>query len=163
SLTSLVISGRREARRIVITSGERKKYILQSSRRLVDAPAKIIKRTDPAYASFREQNEPITDTFRVGELMNSKGERSAPRSDAAHKVHNFSRLPDVEAVKGLVHQQHRMWGQQCQRQHQPTGVSLRQCGHMLFKNFFKADRSCHLIKFRRPPAKCGCKKLQNAD
>jgi hypothetical protein len=38
---------------------------------LVDAPAKIIKRTDPAYASVREQNEPITDAFGVGELMNS--------------------------------------------------------------------------------------------
>src|SRR5262249_41584127 len=139
------------------------KYILQSGSWLVDAPAKIIKRSDPAYASVREQNEPITNTFSVGELMNSKGERSAPCSDSAHKVHNFSRLPDVEAVKGLVHQQHRMWGQQCQRQHQSTGVSLRQCGHMLSKNFFKAHRSCHLIKFGRRPAKCGCKKLQNAD
>ena len=68
---------------------------------MIDGPAKIIKRTDPAYASIREQNEPITDAFGVGELMNSKGERSALRSDSAHKVHNFSRLPDVEAVKGL--------------------------------------------------------------
>jgi hypothetical protein len=67
----LVRSGRREARRIVITSGERKKYILQSSRRLVDASPKIIKRTDAAYAPVREQNEPITDPFGVGELMNS--------------------------------------------------------------------------------------------
>jgi hypothetical protein len=32
-----------------------------------------------------------------------------------------------------------MWGQQCQCQHQPTGVSLRQCGHTLSKNFFKAN------------------------
>src|SRR5262249_11581839 len=139
SPTSLVISGRREARRIVITSGERKKYILQSGRRLVDGRAKIIKRTDAAYASVREQNETITDAFSVGELMNCNGERSALRSDPAHKGHNFSRLPDVEAVKRLVHQQHRMWGQQCQCQHQPTGVSLRQCGHTLSKNFFKAN------------------------
>jgi hypothetical protein len=70
---------------------------------LVDAPAKIIKRTDPAYASVREQNEPITDAFGVSDLVNSKGERSAMRRDSAHKGHNFSRLPDIETVKRLVH------------------------------------------------------------
>jgi hypothetical protein len=105
-------------------SGERKKYILQSSHRLSDARAKIIKRTDPAYASVREQNEPITHAFRVSELMNSKGERSATRRDSAYKSHDFSRPPDVEAVKGLIHKQHRMWRQQCQRQRQAMSVTL---------------------------------------
>jgi hypothetical protein len=111
----LASNGRREARRTVAVSGERKKYILQSGLRLADARAKIIKRTDPAYAAVRKQNEPITDSFGVSELMNGKGERAAVRRDSAHKGHNFSRLPDVEAVKRLVHKQHRMWCQQCQR------------------------------------------------
>jgi hypothetical protein len=121
-----------------------------------------MKRTDTAYASVREQNEPITDAFGVGELMNSKGERSAMRRDSAHKIHNFSRLPDVEAVKRLIHQQHLMWRQQCQRQHQAARVALRQCANVLTENFFKANRSCHLVKFGSP-AKSGCKKFQNAD
>jgi hypothetical protein len=28
---------------------------------------------------------------------------------------------------------------------------------------FKADRSCHFIKFGRSPTKCGCEKFQNVD
>jgi len=91
---------------------------------LVDARAEFVKRTAPAYPSVREQNESITDTFGVGELMNSKGERAAMRRNSAHKGHNFSRLTDIEAVKRLIHQQHLMWRQQCQCQHQATRVAL---------------------------------------
>jgi hypothetical protein len=67
---------------------------------------------------------------------------SAPIArNVAQHVHDLARLPQVEAVERLVHQQQRMGGQQSQRQHEPAAIALRQCGDALAQDRREAERS----------------------
>src|ERR1700704_6075870 len=106
SLASKVWNGARRA-----ASGERKEHVLQSGRRLLGLCPQFVERPDPAQPPVREQHEAITYAFGIEQLMDGENEGAPPPRDVSKHTHDLARLPQIETVERLVHQQQRMGGQ----------------------------------------------------
>src|SRR5215813_9147169 len=119
------------ARRTTAGSGERKEHLLQSGRGLAGLRAQLSERAGAADASFRQQHEAVADARGIAQLVDGENERAPIARDIAQYAHDLARLPQVEAVERLVHQQQRMGSQQGERQHEPSAIALRQCGDAL--------------------------------
>ncbi len=63
--------------------------------------------------------------------MDGENEGAPPPRDVSEHTHDLARLPEIEAVERLVHEQQGMRGEQRQRQHQPAGITLRQSNDAL--------------------------------
>ena len=81
-----------------------------------------------------EQNQAVTDTLRIDQLMNGENECSAASGMVAEHVDDLARLPQIKAVERLIHQQDGMRRQQSQRQQEATVIPLRQRMHALVKD-----------------------------
>src|SRR5438876_821244 len=95
SHSSFTSSGRRCARLRAGGSGERKKDILQTARRLRRRRAQLLARPGAADTTLTEQNEPVAHSFRIVQLVNGKEQRTAGGGDAAQDLHHLARLPEV--------------------------------------------------------------------
>ena len=96
--------------------------------------AQLVQCAGSANPAAGEQNQPITNPLCIDQLMNGENECSAASSMVAEHADDLARLPQIEAVEWLIHQQHRMRRQQSQRQQQSTVVSFRQRMHALVEN-----------------------------
>src|SRR6516165_10494623 len=129
--SSFTSSGRMEAAGTVASSGERKEDILQSSRSKSGARAQLFERTRTANSAAGEQYETIAYPLGIHQLMNGDKQRAPARRRFANELHHVPRLPEIEAVERLVHQEQRLRREQRESQRQAPGVSLRQCGDSL--------------------------------
>src|SRR5215510_1752014 len=112
--SSLTSSGRSGARRSAMTprdmmvSGERKENVLQSGRCQSCSGTQLVERADAAHCTVGQQHKAVADALGVSQLMDCQNERAATRRLAANERHHLARLPQIEAVEGLVHQQERL-------------------------------------------------------
>ena len=90
--------------------------------------------------------------------MNGENERPAASGLVAEHIDDLARLPQIEAVERLIHQQDGMRRQQRQRQQKATVIPLRQRMYALVEDgpeSHRSDRVCGLC--RRSPVDA-CKK-----
>src|SRR5262245_3028164 len=73
--------------------------------------------------------------------MNRENERPAASNLATKYVGDFARLPQIEAVEWLVHQQYWMWRQQGQCQKEAAVIALRQRTYALLQHWAQPHRS----------------------
>src|SRR2546428_8596005 len=125
SHSSLASNGWNGARGTTAGSGERKEHLLQPGGGLAGLRAQLRQRADATDAPFRQQHEAVADARGVAQLMNGENERAPIARNVAQYVYDLARLPQVEAVERLVHQQQRMGGQQNQRPHEPAAIAPR--------------------------------------
>src|SRR5829696_6812317 len=124
SHSSFLSSGASAAGNGIAVSGERKENVLKSGRRLGCLSSKLSERADTAHLAIGKQYDTVADALGVSELVNGQNEGAAVRDDSAQQPHNLSCLPDVEAVEGLVHQQHGMRRKERQPKHHATRKPL---------------------------------------
>jgi len=134
SRSSFASSGHNGAARQPYVLGECKKNVLQRAGRQRGLSAQFVQCAGSANPAAGEQNQPVTDPLYIDQLMNGENERSAASGMVAEHVDDLARLPQIEAVEWLIHQQHRMRRQQSQHQQQSTVVPFRQRMHALVKN-----------------------------
>ena len=67
--------------------------------------------------------------------MNGENERAATSGVVAEQIDDLPRLPQIEAIKRLIHQQDGMRRQQSQRQQKPTIIPLRQGMYALVEHW----------------------------
>src|ERR1700682_4243086 len=96
SRNSLMTKGRTGDRLGATKSGERKEYILQSSRGFSALRAKLVERSDTANPAIREQHEAVADTFSVHQLVDGENEGTPPASHLAKHPHDLAGLPEIE-------------------------------------------------------------------
>src|SRR3954451_20647250 len=111
--SSLASNGRKGARWITTASGERKEDLLQSARGHPGLRAQVRERPCPSNPAVREQHEAVTDPLGVDQLMNGQNKGAPAARDLADHAHDLARLPEVEAVERLVHQQQGLRRNQC--------------------------------------------------
>ena len=145
SRSSLASNGRNGAQWTTSASGGRKEEVLQSARGHPGLRAQVRERPDATDPAVREQHEAVTDPLGVDQLMNGQNKGAPIARDLADHAHDLARLPEVEAVERLVHQQQGLRRDQRERQHEPAAIAFRQCADALAQNRRKAecaDRFC---------------------
>src|SRR5258705_13330593 len=106
--SSLTSRGRSGVRRAAMTSGERKEDVLQAGRDQLGLAAQLVERPSAAHRTVREQHETVADAFGIGELMEREYERAPGRCNAANEPHHIARLPQIETIERLVHEEERL-------------------------------------------------------
>src|SRR5215475_695634 len=104
--------------------GERKKDLLHRPLGDPDLRAQLSECADPPHPPSGQKNEAVTDPLGVRQLMNGEHECAPPGSLAADYLNDDARLPKIEAVKRLVHEQHVVRRQETDSQQQPSIVAL---------------------------------------
>jgi hypothetical protein len=119
--------------------------ILQTGRRQSCLGAQLFERAHAADRAAREQHEAVADALGVVELMDCQHERAAGGCHAPNERHDSARLPQIEAVERLIHQEQRLRSEQGERQHQAAAVAFRQRHDALVEDRREADRidRCH--------------------
>src|SRR5947209_6408864 len=122
--SSFPSSGASEGSGTVNRSGKRKENVLQRSARQRGSFAQLLHGALSLQAAIRQQDKPIADAFGVRQLMDRQDQAAPGGGFPAQHVHDFPRLPQVETVERLVHEQDRMRREQPDRQHQPAGKAF---------------------------------------
>src|SRR5258705_13890239 len=121
--SSLASRGRSGAARSITASGERKEHVLQTTRSQSSLCTKLLKRTHTTHRTVSQQHKAVADALGIGQLMDCQYERAAACRHAANESHDLARLPEIEAVEWLVHEQQRLRCEQRERQHQSPAVA----------------------------------------
>jgi hypothetical protein len=122
------------------------------------------------HAAGTEEHEPIADALGIAELVDGEQQGAATQRLVSQQAHDLACLPQIEAVKRLIHQQHGERRQQPERQQQPASISLGQSADRLGEGGLQTKRAhklgeslrCLLIclakepqDFRRPLVRVG--------
>jgi hypothetical protein len=75
-------------------------------------------------AAGTEERKPIADALGVAKLVDGEQQGASTQRLVSQQAHHLACLPQIEAVKRLVHQQHGERRQQPERQQQPAPVTL---------------------------------------
>src|SRR5258705_10280627 len=106
--SSLTSRGRSGVRRTAMTSGERKEDVLQAGWHQLGPGAQLVERSGAAHRAIRKQHETVADAFGIGELMDRENDRAPGRCNAANEPHHIARLPQIETIERLVHEEERL-------------------------------------------------------
>src|SRR3954452_6289659 len=108
SHSSLTSSGVRGATCTRNNLCERKEDVLQTSLCKPGLHLQIVEGAGASNATIGQEDEAITNTLCIRQLMYRKRQCSAGRRLPAQHVDNLASLSKVEAVKRLIHNEHRM-------------------------------------------------------
>src|SRR5215467_3320507 len=86
-----------------VSSGERKKNLLQMRRRQLGLGAQLVESAAGTDASGRQQHEAVADTLGVRELMDGENQGAPATGLVAKHAHDVAGLTKIEAVEGLIH------------------------------------------------------------
>src|SRR6202035_5079752 len=102
---SFTMSGRKGARNALISSGERKKNLLQTA---ADAArgtrAQFVEGSNTAHDPGGQKDEAFANALRFGKLVNGKNEAASRSQHLAQYAHHLTPLLGIEAIEWLIHQ-----------------------------------------------------------
>src|SRR3954466_9191796 len=124
--------------------GEGKEDLLDVRAGPAGACPQLVERSLADDASVAEEDEAIADARRVVQLMNGEEQRASGRRHPAQERTHLADLAEIESVERLVEQQHRLRGEQRERDEHALSLTLGERAGALECKWREVERACDL-------------------
>src|SRR5215471_6223508 len=135
-----------------LDSGERKKDLLDATLGELGVRAQLVERPFAGDATTAEQYEAVADSRSVRQLVDRQKQRAPGGGVVAQDSHRVARLPEIEAVEGLVEHEQRLRRQQADGEHDPPVLPFRELLQTGSEQRLQRKRSDDVVALARPSA-----------